>query len=145
MSNNLAPVHYLSVIAVVVLDALWGFAEGFMLFWSPLFVIFLAFTSGGLAGYAVYQVQRQLAHDTHQQALAKAVVLGILAGVPFMVTGTVLGLVVLVWLAAASIFKGGSDDGGGGTHKRAPEDLPDMPKKVVEAPERPSGKNARWN
>jgi hypothetical protein len=101
------PFHYLSIIVVVALDIVWGFLEGWSMFGSPLFVIVLSLILGFACSMAAYYVQRHVAHDSQQAAVAKGAVLGIIAGVPFMVTGTVLGLTMIVWLAAASVFKGG--------------------------------------
>ncbi|MFN8372842.1 MAG: element excision factor XisI family protein [Anaerolineae bacterium] len=101
------PFHYLSIIAIVALDVVWGFLEGWTMMTSPLFVIVLSVVVGIAGGMAVYYVQRFMAHDSERAALAKGIVMGIVAGVPFMVTSTVLGLTIMIWLAAASVFKGG--------------------------------------
>ena len=65
----------------------------------------LSLIVGVAGGMVVYYVQRFMAHDDQQTATAKGAVMGIVAGVPFMVTGTVLGLTMIVWLVAASVFK----------------------------------------
>jgi hypothetical protein len=99
------PFHYLSIIAIVALDITWGFFEGFTVFVSPIFVIILSLILGLIGGLAVYYIQIHTAKDEPSQAMVKGIVLGIVAGVPFMVTGTVLGLAVIVWLVAMSVMK----------------------------------------
>jgi len=42
-------------------------------------------------------VQRYLAKDEWGPAIAKGLVMGIVAGVPFQVTGTVVGVPLLAW------------------------------------------------
>jgi hypothetical protein len=115
------PIHYLSIVAIVALDIIWGFLEGWSALSAPLFVLILSLIVGLAGGMAVYYVQRFMAHDEQHVATAKAIVMGIVAGVPFMVTGTVLGLTIMVWLAAASIFKGG------GKTKRSADDADGRP------------------
>jgi UPF0716 family protein affecting phage T7 exclusion len=105
MANMKPPVHYMSIIAIVALDITWGFFEGVTMRFSPMFILILSLILGFIGGAAVYYVQRHMAKDEHPQAMVKGIVMGILAGVPFMITGTVLGLAVLVWLAAMSVFK----------------------------------------
>jgi hypothetical protein len=100
------PFHYLSIIVTIALDIVWGFLEGWTLFESPLLVIMLSLILGFACSMVVYYVQRHVAHDDQRSSVAKGAVLGILAGVPFMVTGTVLGLTMMIWFAAASVFKG---------------------------------------
>lgn len=103
--NMEPPFHYMSIIAIVALDITWGFFEGFTVFVSPVFVIVLSLLLGMIGGLAVYYIQLHMGKDEHPQALVKGIVLGIVAGVPFMVTSTVLGLAILVWLAAMSVMK----------------------------------------
>lgn len=100
------PFHYLSIVVTVALDIVWGFLEGWTLFESPLLVLALSLILCFACSMAVYYVQRHVAHDDRNTAVAKGAVLGIIAGVPFMVTGTVLGLTMMIWFAAASVFKG---------------------------------------
>ncbi|MDE2291924.1 MAG: hypothetical protein KGL53_07565 [Elusimicrobia bacterium] len=46
--------------------------------------------------YAVYAVQRGLRGDTPEQARMKALIGGVAAGVPFPITGTVVGGLILM-------------------------------------------------
>jgi hypothetical protein len=107
--NMEPPFHYMSIIAIIALDITWGFFEGFTVFVSPVFVIVLSLLLGFIGGLAVYYVQMNMAKDEQPQAMVKAIVMGIVAGVPFMITSTVLGLAVLVWLAAMSVMKNQAD------------------------------------
>lgn len=88
-----APIHPLAALATIVLDNVFGVVE----ILDPLA---LALTSAavGAAGFlTTLFVQRYLAKDEWGASVAKGLVMGVLAGVPFQVTGTAVGVPLLVW------------------------------------------------
>jgi uncharacterized membrane protein HdeD (DUF308 family) len=131
MYSKEPPFHYLSIIAIVALDITWGFFEGFTVFVSPIFVLVLALLLGLIGGAATYYIQVNMAKDEQPHAMVKGIVLGIVAGVPFMVTGTVLGLAMLVWLGAASVMKQPEAPEAAEKRKRDAVDLEDNPEQVM--------------
>lgn len=108
----------------VVLDNVWGLGEigsaatgvGIVL------LLPLIFITGGSCFLGVLGIQRYLAKDGWGAALAKAFVMGAVAGVPFQVTGTAAGAFLLSWagLSTISRFFGG---------RPQPPSLPDQSKK----------------
>lgn len=86
------PVHPLSALATMMLDAVWGVAD-FSGFAIPL----MSLVTGVLCFASVLAVQRAVAKDSWGAAFARALVLAVLAGVPFMVMGTAAGAVLLGW------------------------------------------------
>ena len=101
------PVHYLSAMATIVLDAVWGAVElgdaatvvGILAL--PLLVLI----TGGLDFIAVLTIQKFIARDGLATAFAKALVLAIIAGVPFMVLGTAVGAVLLGWAGLSGLSR----------------------------------------
>gem|GEM_PF-5440446 len=104
------PVHVLSALATVGLDAVWGiidtasFATGLGILAIP----FLSLITGGLCFISVLAVQRGVARDGWLASFAKASVLAVLAGVPFMVLGTAAGAILLGWAGLSSLSRLGS-------------------------------------
>lgn len=95
-----APIHPLAALTVIVLDNVFGwidFVPGAMLGTSLLV--------GGLGFLTTLFVQRYLARDEWGESLAKGLVMGVLAGVPFQVTGTAVGAVLLGWAGASKWIK----------------------------------------
>jgi len=94
-----APIHPLAALATIVLDQAWGIIEigavasivGF--FTYPLLISF----TGGMAFLSVLMVQHYVAGDPWRVAVAKALAMGVLAGVPFVVGGTLVGGLLLGW------------------------------------------------
>lgn len=86
------PVHPLSALATMMLDAVWGVVD-FTGFAIPL----MSLVTGALCFASVLAVQRAVAKDSWGAAFARALVLAVLAGVPFMVMGTAAGAVLLGW------------------------------------------------
>ena len=101
------PVHILSALATIALDAVWGTAEvggaasGIGLLALPLLVLI----TGGLDFLAVFTIQKFIARDGFGSAFAKALVLSILAGVPFMVMGTAAGAFLLGWAGLSNLAR----------------------------------------
>jgi len=88
-----APVHPLAALATIVLDNVFGVIE----LVDPLTIILTSLTVGVLGTVTTMLVQRYLAKDSWGAAVAKGLVMGIIAGVPFQVTGTAVGLPLLAW------------------------------------------------
>jgi Na+-driven multidrug efflux pump len=88
-----APIHPLSALATLVLDNMFGVVE----IADPLLVLLTSLTVGVVNTAAVTLVQRYLAKEEWGPALAKGLVMGIIAGVPFQVTGTAVGGLLLAW------------------------------------------------
>jgi hypothetical protein len=87
------PIHPLAALATIALD---GFFSVFEVL-DPLMLLFIS--SGiGLVGFLTTTfVQRYLARDEWGPAIAKGLVMGTFAGVPYPVAGTVIGAPLLVW------------------------------------------------
>ena len=83
-----SPIHPLSALVTIVLDNIFGVVE----IVDPLALFFTSFSVGVLNTIAVTLVQRYLAKEEWGPAIAKGVVMGIVAGVPWSVAGTAVGL-----------------------------------------------------
>ena len=104
------PIHFLAALATILLDWVWGIPD-LSIILIPIIIV-LAGSTGLLT---VTLIQRFVAGDPWGAALAKGLVMGIVAGVPFMVTGTAIGSLLLGWagLSAGSRMLGGLAPGGG--------------------------------
>jgi hypothetical protein len=94
------PFHYLSVVITVVLDWVWGAIEvgtASTVAGLPLLPVLTLAT--GLTGFlTVTLLQRFASNDSWGAALGKGLFMGVIAGVPFMVTGTAVGAALLAWM-----------------------------------------------
>ena len=102
-----SPVHPLSAFVTIVLDWLWSAAElplAASIVGIPA-IIPLSFGIGALCWLATALVQKFVSHDTWGASIAKGLVLGIAAGVPYPVTGTVVGAPLLIWSGVHTIQK----------------------------------------
>ena len=88
-----APIHPLAALATLVLDSVFSVFEVL----DPLLLIFTSVGVGILGFTATTMVQRHLAKDSWGAAIAKGLVMGIVAGVPYPVASTVVGGPLLVW------------------------------------------------
>jgi hypothetical protein len=94
MKNTLT--HFLSAFVTIVLDWLWLTFE----LLATLFEVGLVFTSvalGLLCSIIVMLIQRFSASDDWGAATAKGLVMGMVAGVPYPVIGTVVGALLASW------------------------------------------------
>ena len=84
--------HPWSAVLLLVVDNLWNLAE-FVVIDLPITVplCFLCVFAG------TFLIQRRRNRDSVGRALAKALFLGVIAAVPFSVTGTPVGLALLAW------------------------------------------------
>ncbi len=86
------PFHPAASGLLVVVDTLWNFADFAVIDW------FLTIPASFASVFGpVYWIQRRKHHDAVPVALAKALFLGVVAAVPFSVTGTPVGLALLAW------------------------------------------------
>ncbi len=91
-----APIHPLAALVTIVLDNIFGWFEII----DPLAILFTSFVVGGVGFVTTLFVQRYLAKDEWGPSAAKGLVMGVLAGVPFQVTGTAVGAILLGWAGA---------------------------------------------
>jgi hypothetical protein len=88
-----APIHPLAALVTIVLDNLFTLPE----IAGPEVWVFSVPIIGGLCLISTTLVQRYLAKDDWGPAVAKGVVMGIVAGVPISITGTAVGGALLAW------------------------------------------------
>jgi uncharacterized BrkB/YihY/UPF0761 family membrane protein len=86
-------IHLLSAVALLGVDNLWNLTEFVVIDW--IITIPLSFLT---VFVPVFLIQKRLKRDSTSKALGWAVLLGALAAVPFSVTGTVAGSMLLAWL-----------------------------------------------
>lgn len=88
-----APIHPLAALTTLVLDNVFGAVEII----DPLLLLLTSLTVGTICSVTVALVQRYMAKEEWGPAVAKGLVMGVIAGVPFQVTGTAAGGVLLAW------------------------------------------------
>jgi hypothetical protein len=88
-----APVHPLAALTTLVLDNVFGVVE----IADPFLMLLTGLTVGTICSVTVAFVQRYMAKDEWGPAVAKGLVMGVIAGVPFQVTGTAAGGILLAW------------------------------------------------
>jgi hypothetical protein len=91
-----APVHPLAALSTLVLDNVFGVIE----IADPLLLLFTGLGVGAICAITVSFVQRYMAKDEWGPSIAKGLVMGIIAGVPFQVSGTAAGGILLAWAGA---------------------------------------------
>ncbi len=108
-----APVHPLAALATILLDNVFGAVE----IADPLLILLTSLTVGVVNTVTVTLVQRFLAKEEWGASLAKGLVMGVIAGVPFSVSGTAAGGLLLAWAGLhqwiqlpSSTSGSGSDD-----------------------------------
>jgi len=96
-----APIHPMAALTTIVLDNIFGWIEII----DP-FALVLTSLSVGVVGFLTTMfVQRYLAKDGWGASVAKGLVMGVLAGVPYQVTGTAIGVPLLAWAGAHQWLK----------------------------------------
>jgi hypothetical protein len=100
------PIHPLAALATIALDGFFAVFEVL----DPLMLLFISAGIGVLGFAATTLVQHYLANDRWGTALAKGLVMGILAGVPYPVAGTVIGAPLLIWAGVHRWIKLPSSD-----------------------------------
>ncbi len=88
-----APIHPMAALATIVLDNIFGVFE----ILDPLALVLTSVGVGVVGAVTTMLVQRYLAKDGWGASVAKGLVMGIVAGVPFQVTGTAVGIPLLAW------------------------------------------------
>ena len=96
-----APIHPLAALATIVLDTIFGVFE----LLDPLALILTSVSVGVLGTVTTTLIQHYLSKEEWGPSLAKGLVMGIIAGVPFQVTGTAVGAVLLGWAGANQWIK----------------------------------------
>ena len=87
-----APFHPLAATLLIVIDNLWMLEE-----WTVLALIFTIPLSFLTVFAPTLWIQRHKQGDGWGKAILKALFLGVVAAVPFSVTGTPVGLALLAW------------------------------------------------
>ena len=88
-----APVHPLAALATIVLDNVFGAFE----LVDPLALVLTSIGVGALGTVTTMLVQHYMAKENWGVSVANGLVMGIIAGVPFQVTGTAIGIPLLAW------------------------------------------------
>ncbi len=88
-----SPIHPLAALATIVLDNVFGVFE----IVDPLAILFTSLLVGTIGTVTTMLVQRYLAKEEWGPSVAKGLVMGVLAGVPFQVVGTAVGVPLLAW------------------------------------------------
>jgi hypothetical protein len=96
-----APIHPLAALTTIVLDNVFGVFE----LVDPLALILTSVTVGVLGTVSTTLIQHYLSKEEWGPSLAKGLVLGIIAGVPFQVAGTAVGAILLGWAGASQWIK----------------------------------------
>ena len=91
-----APVHPMAALSIIVLDNVFGWID-----LVPGAILGTSLLVGGLGFLSTLFVQRYLAKDEWGASIAKGLVMGIIAGVPFQVSGTAIGAILLGWAGAS--------------------------------------------
>ncbi len=86
------PIHALAALATIALDGVFAVPE-LAVFSIPITTVVV----GALGFSATALVQRFIARDEWGASLAKGLVMGIVAGVPYPVAGTLVGVPLLAW------------------------------------------------
>lgn len=96
-----APVHPLSALVTVLLDNIFGIIE----IVDPIVILVTSSMVFIVCSFTTAFVQRFLSNERWGTAITKGLVMGVIAGVPFPVTGNLVGLPLLAWSALHSLLK----------------------------------------
>ena len=96
-----APIHPLAALSTIVLDNVFGVFE----ITDPFILVLTSLGVGTLNTVTTMLLQRYLAKDGWGASIAKGLVMGIIAGVPFQVTGTAVGIPLLAWAGLHELIK----------------------------------------
>jgi len=91
----------MAALATIVLDNVFGWIE----LVDPLALALTSVSVGAIGFLTTMFVQRYLAKDDWGASVAKGLVMGVLAGVPYQVTGTAIGVPLLAWAGAHQWIK----------------------------------------
>lgn len=100
------PLHPLAAFTIIALDGVFGTFE----IASPLALVFTSIGVGFLGFISTTFVQRFLEKEGWGAAIAKGLVMGILAGVPYPIAGTAIGAPLLIWAGVHRLFRSPDSD-----------------------------------
>ncbi|HMR67287.1 MAG TPA: hypothetical protein PKE64_25020 [Anaerolineae bacterium] len=106
-----SPYHPLSSLIIIILDNIWSFGEitaTATVIGLPI-ILLLAVAAGVSCGVSVTLNQRYLAHEMWGAAIAKGVTAGIIAAIPYSITGTSVGAVMLAWAGLYNVLSPGKE------------------------------------
>jgi hypothetical protein len=118
-----APIHPLAALATIVLDNIFGVIELI----DPLTIVLISLSVGILGTVTTMLVQRYLAKDGWGASVAKGLAMGIIAGVPFQVTGTAVGIPLLAWAGLHEFVRLPGVKGAQGTPTPSSGEIVDVP------------------
>src|SRR5689334_19196890 len=95
------PLHPLAAFTIIALDGIFGTVE----ILDPFALLFTSIGVGILGFLSTTFTQRFLAKEGLGESMAKGIVMGILAGVPYPIVGTAIGAPLLVWAGVHRLFK----------------------------------------
>lgn len=87
------PIHPLAALSTIALDGVLGIFE----ILDPLMLLFISTGIGFVGFLATLFIQRYISKDEWGVAVAKGLAMGIFAGVPYPIMGTIIGAPLLVW------------------------------------------------
>ena len=98
-NTNQPPIHFLAALVTIALDWVWFFIEGIeTLSGFGLAALLPTMLILGMLNFAtVALVQHYVAGERWGSSIAKGMVFGIIAGLPYPVVGTVVGTPLLIW------------------------------------------------
>ena len=98
-NTNQPPIHFLAALVTIALDWVWFFIEGIeTLSGFGLAALLPTMLTLGMLNFAtVALVQHYVAGERWGSSIAKGMVFGIIAGLPYPVVGTVVGTPLLIW------------------------------------------------
>ncbi len=96
-----APIHPLAALSTIVLDNIFGVIE----IADPLLLLLTSLSVGVIGTVTVTFIQRFMAREAWGPSIAKGLVMGIIAGVPYQVSGTAAGGLLLAWAGAHEWIK----------------------------------------
>jgi len=88
-----APIHPLAALITIVLDNFFGVFEII----DPLLLLLSSLIIGVVGAVTTTLIQRYMAKDEWGSSVAKGLAMGVVAGVPFQVVGTAVGVPLLAW------------------------------------------------
>jgi integral membrane sensor domain MASE1 len=93
------PIHPLAALLLIIVDNLWNLTEWVVIDW--IITIPLSFIT---VFVPVFLIQKLLKRNRVGQALGYALLLGVIAAVPTSLTGTPVGLALLVWAGVGRLI-----------------------------------------
>ena len=93
------PIHGAAALLLLVVDNLWNLADWMVIDW--VITIPLSFLSVFVPAFFI---QKLLKKQSVGKALAYSLLLGVIAAVPFSVTGSTVGVGLLAWLGVSKLI-----------------------------------------